>query len=391
MRPKKILLLSSYGGYGHIAAANTLKSLLGDQYEIETFYPIKEMRIFGITSGESIYNFLISHNLIRLTNWIVRHFVNWIFLTRGKSTTRLIEGHIKKIEPDIVISLIPFINFPASEAARRYDIPFLLVTTDNNLHNWCFDLHKRRHENFRVTIGSNLPTSKNTLIKKLVPEHVIETIGLPLRPGFLQTKSKEQLRKIYDIPQEKDVVLIMMGGMGSRSTLQYVKTIMRHPLDVHLLVCTGKNQKLAKKLKEIIPAKGNSIDIIPFTEKIHEIFALSDLVITKPGPGTVNEALALKLPALIDCMGVPLFWEKVNIDLVQNQNVGACIRSLKDLPNSINLFLRDEQTREKVVRGYEELAENQFADRIHPIIEEMIGVVSPGEVLLTSRNITPSL
>ena len=49
---KKILILSCLGGYGHIAATNTLKQLLGDEYEIETIYPIKELRIFGIPTGE---------------------------------------------------------------------------------------------------------------------------------------------------------------------------------------------------------------------------------------------------------------------------------------------------------------------------------------------------
>ena len=388
MRSKKLLILSSYGGYGHIAAANTLMSLLGDDYEFDIVYPIKELRVFWIPSVELGYNFVLANHWNRLMNGIVHLFARPVMRQRNEKLLHLIEKHIEEKKPDIVVSLIPFVNSPATEAARKMGLPFLLITTDNDLHNWVFQLEKRKHANFKVTIGSDLPTSKGSLLKQNVSEHEIEMIGLPLRPEFLNTKSKEELRAAYAIPENKNVVLIMMGGMGARSTLQYVRSIVESSLDLHLLVCAGKNRKLAKKLKKLQPATGNSMDVIPFTEKVHELFAMADVIITKPGPGTVNEAISLEIPLLIDRTNEPLFWEQANIDLVLEKGIGACIHAFEEAPDLVKRFLFDEQTRESVARAYENLPKNQFAEKIQPLIEEMCEETAPVEVVLTSRNIT---
>lgn len=300
MSLKKILVLSSFGGYGHIASANTLETLLGDEYEFKVVYPIKELRIFGMPSGEEFYNWLIANNFNRLTNLFAGKFTPPIFEKRHAKIEEQIAEHVEEYQPDMIISLIPFVNLPVSEVARKYDLPMLLVTTDNDLTNWVKCLERRKHTNFKVTIGSNLPTTKGLLMKSGVPESAIEAVGLPLRPQFIQTRSKEELRNEYEIPANRHVALIMMGGTGSRITYKYVKSLLHSTLNLHLMICAGRSAKLANKLRKIIPKGGNTIDIIPFTEKVHELFAIADLLITKPGPGTINEAFAHELPILID-------------------------------------------------------------------------------------------
>lgn len=390
MKSKKLLLLSSYGGYGHIAAANTLDGLLGDEYEIEVVYPIKELRFFGIPSGESFYNFLISNNMIRLNNWITRHVGKYIFSPHEEKTCRMIQRHIEEKKPDILISLIPFIDYPATEAARKAGIPCLFVTTDYDLHNWVFALEKCTLSNLRVVIGADLPTTRGSLLEKGIPEEAIETIGLPLRPGFLNVKPKEELRELYNIPDGKPVVLIMMGGTGARSISAYTKTLLESDLNIHLVVCTGKKTGLADQLKKIEPKNGNSVDILPFVEDIGSLFALADLLITKPGPGTINEAFSMKLPILIDGTGVPIFWEVANRDLVLQYKVGECIWSLDETVNLTKKYLFDEQTQEKVSRAYEEVPVNTFRERIKPLIEEMCDEALSGDVVMTSRNFDPN-
>ncbi|NGX27513.1 MAG: Processive diacylglycerol beta-glucosyltransferase [Chlamydiae bacterium] len=387
---KKLLILSSFGGYGHIASANTLDTLLSDEYDLDVVYPIKELRIFKLPHGEAFYNYLLMNNMTRLTNWIVRWITAPLFQQRRKKIERMIDKHIREKKSDFVISLIPFVNYPVSEAARKMGIPFLIVTTDNDLHNWACDLYKKKHNQFKVTLGSDLSTSKGALLAANILEEEMEITGLPLRPEFIQMKSKQELRSEYEIPRDKNIVLIMMGGTGARLSCQYVKAISQNLQGVHLIVCAGRNKKLGKKLKSIQLGKGNTIDVIPFTEKVHELFALSDLIITKPGPGTINEAIACKLPILIDRLKPPVFWEKANMDLVLKYGIGACIRSLEEAPEMVGRFLFDEQLRESVIRAYKEIPTNQFANRIKPLIEEMMGQNISGEVVMTSRSMTSS-
>lgn len=388
MRKKKLLLLSSYGGYGHIAAANTLKKLLGETYDIEVVYPIKELRMFKLPAGENFYNWLISNNLNGLTNWVVRLLPAKLFANRTEKTTRLIRDHIQSKKADIVVSLIPFVNYPASEAARQCDVPFLVITTDNDLTNWVFNLEKMDVSKFKVTYGFDLETTKGLLTRKGISENAMEQLGLPLRPDFIDTEDKKTLRAKYEIPEGKNVVLIMMGGAGSRVTVKYVKALIARSMNLHVLVCAGRSRHLARKLKSLTPATGNALDVIPFTEKVHELLALSDLLLTKPGPGSINEAYALKLPILLDHTKPPLFWEQANIDLVMRDGVGACIDQIKDTPDLVGRFLFDEQTREQVLRAYEAVPENRFATAIPELIGEMLEVPATGEVVVTGRNMS---
>src|SRR3989304_6790134 len=45
---KKILVLSSHGGYGHTAAGHTLIALLGKQYQFSIYHPIDDVRVLGV-------------------------------------------------------------------------------------------------------------------------------------------------------------------------------------------------------------------------------------------------------------------------------------------------------------------------------------------------------
>ncbi len=389
MHKKKLLLLSSYGGYGHIAAANTIISLLGNEYSIEVIYPIKELRICGLPSGENFYNFLISNNWNRFTNWIVKNLSYPMIRARLDKMMNQIEAHVREKKPDMVISLIPFANYPASEAARKHHLPFLMVTTDGDLANWVFSLEKRKHTNVKVTIGSDTPFTRGRLVQHGIPDDVIETVGLPLRPRFLNVKPKKELRKEYNIPEGKPVVLIMMGGAGGRAATLYTREIVSSDLNVHLLICTGKKKKLAATLKAIETSGHTTFDVIPFTEKVEDLYGVADLVLTKPGPGSINEAFALKLPILIDRTGTPLFWEQANIDLVLNHKVGVCIHNLKEASHFVKHFLFDEQIHEAVRRSYEEIPLNTFTERIGPLIDEMCQEPIPGEVMMTSRTYDP--
>ena len=144
-RRKTLLILSSKGGGGHTAAVHTLKKLLENEYDIHVIYPIDQLHIWGIPSGEQFYNSMLQSGWTRSMNFIVRHIAPPIFKNREQKLEQIIDSSIGSHEPDLVISLIPFVNYPASEAARKRLIPYLLVTTDNDLRHWVLGLEKLKH------------------------------------------------------------------------------------------------------------------------------------------------------------------------------------------------------------------------------------------------------
>ncbi len=369
---KTVLVLSSTGGGGHIVAANALETLLGNKYDFKVVTPINQLRIWGIPSGEQFYNMMLRNGWIRSMNFMVRHVVPSLFHSRAGKIEELITSYIERYEPELIISLIPFINYPATEAARKKEIPYLLITTDNNLSNWVYDMDKLKHPNFKVTIGADLPTTRNILRDKQIKDQCIETVGLPLRPSFIADKNRSQILNAFELPEEKPIVLIVMGGAGGSAAYEYAKRIGQTDFGAHLIVVAGRNEGLKKALERLNLHPSNSLTALGYTEQLADLMAISKVIITKPGPGTINEAMAMKLPILIDNTGISLFWERANVDMVLNYGVGERIRNYKQIKKLLMPYLFDVPKKESLGQLFTNVPPNQFHERIDGIIEELI-------------------
>lgn len=378
---KTILVLSSTGGGGHIVASEALQSILGDEYELKIVYPINQLRVWGIPSCEEIHNAILRRGWIRSWNFIVRHVAPPVLRSRKAKVEKIVDSYIHAYHPDLVISLIPFINYPASEAARKSDIPFLLITTDNDLKHWVHEMDKIKHQQMKVTIGTDLPSTREMLMKKNIPSHVIETIGLPLRPDFMSQKDRQKILDEFHLPASKDIVLIMMGGAGAAIAYDYAKKIGSLNLGTHLIVIAGRNKKLKKELEQIKLHPSNTLSAIGFTNRISDLMAISDVIITKPGPGTINEAIAMKLPMLIDNTHVSLFWERANVDIVMNYGIGQKVKKFSQLKDLLIPYLKDPETKQSLEKSFLNVPVNQFHLRIPEIIRELIALKGQNQVV----------
>ncbi len=366
---KTLLVLSSTGGGGHIAGCNTLEQLVGDTYTLKVVYPINELKIWGVPTGENFYNWMLKRGWIRPMNFLVRHVVPRIFRSYHGKMEQIVAAHIQENAPALVVSLIPFVNYPASEAARKSHLPFLLITTDNDLRNWALDLDRAKHPHMKITIGEDLPHTKELLLQKQIPAEAIETIGLPLRSEFRNEKDREQICKMFDLPLEKKKVLIVMGGAGSVMAYEYAKRISKMPLGINLIVVAGHNEELKQDLQEMEIDISNLLSVCGYTDRIADLMAISDLIITKPGPGTINEAMAMQLPILIDNTNISLFWERANVDLVLKYGVGEKIRHIEQLEDLLAQYLQVESA-----PVFLNVPANQFHLRIPDLIAEMISL-----------------
>lgn len=369
---KTVLVLSSRGGGGHTAAANTLQALLGDKYDFKVVTPIDQLRIWGVPSGEQFYNLMLRNGWIRSTNFLVRHVVPSLFLSRIAKLEKIITSYINQSQPELVISLIPFVNYPATEAARKKKIPYLLITTDNDLRNWVLGLDKMKHPHFKVTIGADLPMTREVLRKKKIKDERIETTGLPLRPDFIATKNRSQILREFRLPKNKPIVLITMGGAGGIGAYEYAKQVGQMDLGAHLIILAGRNEGLKESLRKIKLHRSNSLTALGYTDRVADLMAISNVVITKPGPGTINEAMAMKLPMLLDNTGISLFWERANVDMVLNYQIGERIRKYRQVKKLLRSYLCDFEKKEALEKLFADVPANQFHLRIGKIIEELI-------------------
>ncbi len=377
IKKKKILVLCSNGGNGHNAAADALKTILHERYDFSIVYPIDELEIFGVSSGESLYNLALRNGWTRSVNVVSRYVAPKIFRRYKKKLEGLIVNHIQAQKPDLVISVIPFINLSASEAARKANIPYLIVTTDNDLQTFVHGLQGVSHPNFKVVVGTHLWCSRSMLHQRNIPDHLIEVIGLPVRPDFLIKKDPKILREQYKIPQHKPIILVMIGGAGGDTAYQYAKTLGKIQMGIHLIVCAGRNVEMAEDMRKIKLNPSNTMTVLEFTDKVPELMAMADLIITKPGTLSTTESLVMRLPILMDCTNPVISWEQANIDLIKNYGVGNYIKDFDQAEALIRPYLYDSELRHQIQQAYQKMPANRFNESIAAIIDEMCSIKNP--------------
>jgi processive 1,2-diacylglycerol beta-glucosyltransferase len=368
---KKILILCSNGGNGHNSAARALKQILGDQFEFKVIYPIDELQIFGVKSGEALYNMALRNQWTRSVNVVSTHVAPKIFRGYKKALEELIAAELTQENPDLVISLTPFINLPATEAARKAKIPYLMVTTDNDLQTFLHGLQGVSHPHFKIVIAPYFLEARTMLFQRNIPDKNIAILGYPLRSDFLEKKEKKSLKDEYQIPPKKPVILVLMGGQGSETALDYAKKLGKTQLGIHLIVCAGRNHPLVKNLRKVKLHPTNSMTVMGFTDQMADLMAMADLIITKPGTLSTTESLTMRLPILIDCTSPVLSWELANIEIVRRYGVGTTVKNLNQLEPLVRSYLFDTELRHEIQKSYQQVPANRFNTSIAHLVDEM--------------------
>lgn len=372
-RKPKILVISSKGGCGHAAAVDCLKCILGSDYEFKVIHPLGEDSSGWLSYCDRMYNFALHHQLNRSLNFLFQHIQPLCAKININNVKQRIAHHIDEYKPDMVIAVAPIINTSIGLAAQQKGLPYLIITTDHDLNQWVYGLEQLQYPNFSVTIGGRFDTSMGKLLAKGVPQSAIHVIGLPIKPDFFEKKDVAALKKQYNIAENKKVILLMMGGIGNKKIVDYAKHLLCiQNADFHLLACIGKSETLKSELSSIPVDPSNSLSIIPFMNRVSDLIAIADVMITKPGPGAINEAVALHVPILVDHTSSCLDWERENLNYVRNYQIGEEITHLNQLPGLLNKYLYDESIRSQIQERYSQIPQNEFNVKIQDIVDDML-------------------
>ena len=335
---KKVMVFISKGGNGHMAACNVLKESLPD-YDIQVVNPFDIVSSFNIVKkitggkldGEQFYVTLVQHNLVRTAGFLAKYPAPLFFHLNRHYFVRKFAAYLEKYKPDLLISTIPYFNYAASTAAQRCHIPFLLITLDADLRLWLGDFEKCRNNDYHIAIGTKTPRITCQLVRSKVASDKIHVVGNPLRKDFFESKDREKILAEWKLPLDKPIAMLIRGGTGSSQLALYVRSLLKLNRPLHLLVCIGKNTKLMSQLKKL-PCQGNvSFSIIPFTQRISDLMAVSDLIVTQPSPNVCNEAMQSGVPLLIDMTGPCLFWERATLDWIHTRNAGTSFKKFSQL------------------------------------------------------------
>jgi len=265
---------------------------------------------------------ILGINAFRYTNPISEKVVNriymgvikrapkiWDYLYDNQSVARKLE-HFKKMvhrfnspklkklfdnfKPDVVVCTQAYPCGMVADYKKAYlsCLPLIAVLTDYVPHSyWIYD-----SVDYYISPAEEVSLR---LTQKGVAAEKIRTLGIPFDPKFNEPvdipKVKEKMRLDPKIP----TILIMGGGQGLGPIKDIIKSLGKVKNDFQAIVITGTNKKLYNSLSNLTAGLKNDFRISGFVSNVHELMAVSELIITKPGGVTTAEALTKNIPMLI--------------------------------------------------------------------------------------------
>lgn len=221
---------------------------------------------------------------------------------------RVIKGYgqsiklLKKIKPDVVFSKGGFVSVPVVLAAKFCRIPAIIHESDITP-----GLANKLAIPGAVKVCCNFPETLNYL-----PKEKAVLTGSPIRQELL--KGSADAGRIYcKFPEaSKSVILIIGGSSGSRAINNTVRELLPQLLpDYNVIHLCGKGN-----LDTSLTQTAGYLQLEYANQELADLFALSDLVISRAGANAICELLALHKPNIL----IPLSANASRGDQILNAN-----------------------------------------------------------------------
>ena len=328
-------------GGGHRSAANALKSIIEQQgrpWEVR-LVDLKEIltsldvvrKVTGI-SIEEVYNRLLKKGWTLGSGQLLAGLQLLIRLYHG-GQVKLLKGFWLESRPDLVVSLVP--NFNRALFESLGGIPLVTILTD--LANYPPHFWIERQPQYLVCGTEKAAEQAYELGHS--KDRVFRTSGMILRPGFYQPieASREDERRRLGLDPRLPTGLVLFGGEGSEWMIEITRTLCQAGLPLQLILICGKNKILKQRLEEMNP--GFPVFVEGFTSEIPYYMHLSDFFIGKPGPGSISEAIAMKLPVVVERNIWTLPQERFNTDWIRQNELGVVLKSFRDIRAGLTQLL----------------------------------------------------
>ncbi|XJZ28269.1 glycosyltransferase [Bacillota bacterium Lsc_1132] len=299
---EKILILSGRFGEGHLQAAKAIQEAAKLKYpEVQTMvvdfmewahpnlFPVSHfVYMKGIKTFPQLYGFFYQKTY-KSSSFSKK--LNDAFSLGMRKMLHLLAAY----KPSVVVSTYPFASSVLSKLKENglTNVPLVTVITDHTHHSYWLHPYTDQY-----MVGSK--QIKEKLIRLGIQAKKIATTGIPIRTTFLEKSDKQAVMEKYQLEKSKPTILIMGGGEGliGKGMLD-PKTLEQFPQPLQLLVLCGHNEKLREQLLSELACSKHSIKLLGYIERVDELMAVSDMIITKPGGVTTSEALAMELPMLL--------------------------------------------------------------------------------------------
>lgn len=390
---KKVLIMSASTGGGHNRAARAIKEELenktinNESIECEIIDSLKlvnntmdkvisrgyeKSAIYTPKAYGSVYK--LSESSLVSKNEFKDNFLTSLMAKKFRKL-------LKKSRPDLIIGTHPFpmialstlkkstsdiSNLNLSDAFHKHykDIsvpPMISVLTDYTTHStWI------QNEIDYYIVGHEYV--KELLVFEGVNPNKVKAFGIPVEKSFLSHRDKEAVLSELGLSPNKLTVLLMGGSFGAGNIKVTLDELISINRDFQIIVITGRNESLREKLEKNLALHHHDKDIVVlgFTNKMNDLLASVDVLVSKPGGLTTTESLLKNLPMI-----VPYYipgQEEENLDFLTN--CGVALRTTKkySLPVLLKVLIDDSSRLDMLKKNIKSIRKFNSAQNIANLV-----------------------
>lgn len=366
---KKVLIMSASTGGGHNRAARAIKEELA--LKVIDGEPIECEIIDSLKLVNSTMDKIISRGYEKSAIYTPKAYGQVYRLSesslasknefKGNMLTTFMARKFRKLildkKPDLIVGTHPFPMIALSTLKKGYiddDVfyknynnisipPLITVLTDYTTHStWI------QNEIDYYIVGHEYV--KELLVCDGVSSEKIKPFGIPVEKSFLSHRDRNTVLSELGLMPNKLTVLLMGGSFGAGNIKETLAELLDVDRDFQILVITGKNESLKEKIRKKLDAHPHdkNICLLGFTNKMNDILASVDVLVTKPGGLTTTEALLKDVPMI-----VPYYipgQEEENLDFLCN--CGSALRTTKKYSLTVLLkVLIDDPSRLSMLKS----------------------------------------
>ena len=276
----KKIVLTGGGTAGHVTPNIALMpALKREGYEIEYIGSYEGMEKSLIEDQSIPYHGISSGKLRRYFDW--KNFTDPFRVIKGFFEANKL---MKTLKPQVVFSKGGFVSVPVVIAAKKNHIPAIIHESDMTpglANKLCFKSAVKICCNFPETVDK-LPAQKAVLT------------GSPIR-AELTKGDADTAKKLCGFTDDKPVILVVGGSLGAASVNNIVREILPVITEKYNVVHLCGKGKLNEELKE---TKGY-FQMEYAKDEMKDLFALSDIVVSRAGANAICELLALNKPNIL--------------------------------------------------------------------------------------------
>ncbi len=208
-------------------------------------------------------------------------------------SSKLAKQWFEEIKPDVVVGFGGFVSVPVGYAASQMGIP-LIVHEQNSVMGWTNRFLSSRAKAVCLTY-------EHARAKMKDPSKAVLT-GCPVRASVFST-TREEGRKLLDIPQDARMLLVTGGSNGARHLNQAMCALKDELLsrdDLYVVHLTGP-----KEYDSVVEALALTAEEqkrwrpISYTNEMASCMAACDAIVSRAGASSLAEISARAIPALL--------------------------------------------------------------------------------------------